>query len=141
MHNSGSALIACVARSVSKRFLTLRHAYSLLSLEISLISYFMIEMSGEKSVTEHRGCLFIIIVVLRPRTRPALTWLTSLSMQARLRRFANMFFPFTKTGEIWLSRIINNTDCLHYCLLAGNWSKFFTGNWSKIFTPYMYFLS
>jgi len=24
---------------------------------------------------------------------------------------------------MWLSRIISNTECLHHCLLAGNWSN------------------
>jgi len=37
------------------------------------------------------------------------------------------FHLHRKAKEMWLNMTLNNTECWHQCLLAGNWSKIYTG--------------
>jgi len=55
---------------------------------------------------------------------------TNMSFHASVTRtLCQNFLHLHRNGkEIYLSRTINNTECLHHCLLAGSWSKMFTSD-------------
>jgi len=40
--------------------------------------------------------------------------------------FCQNFVHLHHGKEMWLNTTINNTECLHHFILAGNWSKIFT---------------